>query len=413
MPVGGELGFSGTDAAVPGFDCAGVAAGIKPNGVMDVALIASPTPCTAAATFTQCKFPAAPVLYDKQVLSMNASGIHGLVVNSGCANACTGSQGMANARLMAERTEKELGSPERSVLVMSTGVIGVQLPMGQLTAGITKSVGELRSDGWSEAARAFMTTDTFPKLYAGSTQIGDQAIQVSGISKGSGMIHPNMATMLGVLVTDASVSPEVLQAALSAAVKVSYNCISVDGDTSTNDTVVLLANGHSGAPTISETEDPRFDAFQAEVTKACIALAQAIVRDGEGATKLVSITVEGAASDTDAHAAGRAVSVSPLVKTAFYGSDANWGRILCAVGNSSAEVVPEQAGLFIQAGELPELQLVKAGTPTDYAEEDASAIFSETEIDVRVDLGIGHGRAQVWTCDFSHEYVTINGDYRT
>lgn len=413
MPVGGELGFSGEDAVVPGFDCAGVIAGIKPNGVVDVALIASPTPCTAAATFTQCKFPAAPVLYDKQVLSMNASGIHGLIVNSGCANACTGPQGMANARLMAEWTEKELGSPERSVMVMSTGVIGVQLPMDALTSGITKAVGNLKPDGWSDAARGFMTTDTFPKMYAGSTQIGEHTIQVSGISKGSGMIHPNMATMLGVLVTDATVSSEILQTALSAAVKVSFNCISVDGDTSTNDTVVLMANSHSGAPALEETDDPRFDAFQAEVTKACTALAQAIVRDGEGATKLVSITVEGAATDEDAHAAGRAVSVSPLVKTAFYGSDANWGRILCAVGNSSAEIVPEQTALFIQAGDMPELKLVEAGTPTDYAEEDATAIFSETEIDVRVNLGIGRGQAQVWTCDFSHEYVTINGDYRT
>ncbi len=413
MPVGGELGFSGSEATVPGFDCAGVAAGIKNNGMMDVALIASPTPCTAAATFTLCKFPAAPVLYDKQVLSLNASGIHGLVVNSGCANACTGPQGMANARLMAEWTEKELGAPDRSVLVMSTGVIGVQLPMDALTKGITQAVGALRSDGWSDAARGFITTDTFPKLYTSSTKFGEHTIKMSGISKGSGMIHPNMATMLGVLVTDAAVSPTLLETALSAAVNVSYNCISVDGDTSTNDTVVLMANGQSGAPPLESSEDPRFEVFQAAVTKASIALAQAIVRDGEGATKLVSITVEGAASDADAHAAGRSVSVSSLVKTAFYGSDANWGRILCAVGNSSAEIVPEKSSLFIQAGDLPELQLVVAGTPTDYAEEDASAIFSETEIGVRIDLGIGQGRAQVWTCDFSHEYVTINGDYRT
>ncbi len=413
MPVGGELGFSGTDAVVPGFDCAGVAAGIKPNGKMDVALIASPVPCTAAATFTQCKFPAAPVLYDKQVLSMHASGIHGLVVNSGCANACTGPQGMANARLMAEWTEKEIGAPDRSVLVMSTGVIGVQLPMDTLTRGITRAVGDLRPDGWSDAAQGFMTTDTFPKLYAGNAQMGAHTIQVSGISKGSGMIHPNMATMLGMLVTDAAVAPAVLQTVLSAAVNVSYNCISVDGDTSTNDTVVLMANGQSGAPLLASAEDPRFEAFQAEITKASIALAQAIVRDGEGATKLVSITVEGAATDEDAHAAGRTVSVSPLVKTAFYGSDANWGRILCAVGNSPAQIVPEQASLFIQAHDLPELQLVEAGTPTDYAEEDAAAIFRATEIEVRIHLGIGAGRAQVWTCDFSHEYVTINGDYRT
>lgn len=413
MAVGGELGFSGADAAVPGFDSAGVAAGIKPAGTHDVALIASATPCTAAATFTQCKFPAAPVLYDKQVLSLNAAGIHALVVNSGCANACTGPEGMANARRMAEWTEKELGAPERSVLVMSTGVIGVQLPMDTLTAGITRAAGDLRSDGWMDAAHGFRTTDTFPKLYAGGSKLGEHDIRISGISKGAGMIHPDMATMLGVMATDAAVSPETLQAALTAAVGVSFNCISVDGDTSTNDTVVLMASGMSEAPILDSVHDERFPAFQAAVNEAAIALAQAIVRDGEGATKLVTITVEGAVSDADAHATGRRVSISPLVKTAFYGSDANWGRILCAAGNSSAEIDPDKASLYIRAGDLPELQLVEAGTPTGYAEEDASAIFAETEIDVRIDLALGAGRAQVWTCDFSHEYVTINGDYRT
>lgn len=413
MAVGGELGFSGQDAVVQGFDCAGIAAGIKADQVLDLALIASPAPCTAAATFTQCKFPAAPVLYDKQVLSLNASGIHGLVVNSGCANACTGPQGMANARRMAEATERALGAAERSVLVMSTGVIGVQLPMDRIEAGVPQAVETLRPEGWHDAARAFMTTDTFPKLYAGRVALDGHEVRVAGISKGAGMIHPDMATMLSVIVTDAAVAAPVLQTALAAAVQRSFNCISVDGDTSTNDTLVLLANGQSGAPRIDEARGPHFEAFQAAITTASQALAQAIVRDGEGATKLVAIAVEGAVSDAEAHAAARAVSVSPLVKTAFYGGDANWGRILCAAGNSSAQITPEKTALYISAENRAELQLVAQGTPTAYAEEDAAAIFGETEIDVRIDLGLGSGAATVWTCDFSHEYVTINGDYRT
>lgn len=413
MAVGGELGFSGQDAVVSGFDAAGIAAGIKANGVLDLALIASAAPCTAAATFTQCKFPAAPVLYDRQVLSVNASGIHGVVINSGCANACTGPQGMANARLMAEAVEREIGSPDRSVLVMSTGVIGVQLPMDRLVSGTPHAVQNLRPEGWHDAARAIMTTDTFPKLYRGTAALDGSEVHISGISKGAGMIHPDMATMLSVMATDARVSAPVLQTALSTAIQSSFNCISVDGDTSTNDTVLLLANGQADAPAIEEAQGDLYEAFLEGLIAASQALAQAIVRDGEGATRLVTITVEGAASDMDAHAAARTVSVSPLVKTAFYGGDANWGRILCATGNSSADIRPESTNLFIVSEGRPELQLVAQGTPTDYQEEDAAAIFGAVEIGVRIDLGIGTGTATVWTCDFSHEYVTINGDYRT
>lgn len=413
MAVGGELGFSGQDAVVPGFDTVGIASGIKADDQLDLSLIASPAPCTAAATFTQCKFPAAPVLYDKQVLAMNATGIHGVVVNSGCANACTGPEGMANARLMAEALERELGSSDHSVLVMSTGVIGVQLPMDKLQAGIPTAVQSLQADGWHDAARGIMTTDTFPKLYAQAFALENEEVRISGISKGAGMIHPDMATMLSVMVTNASVSAPVLQEALSTAILSSFNCISVDGDTSTNDTVLLLANGTAQAPHIDRARGPLYEAFLDELTVASQALAQAIVRDGEGATRLVSITVEGAVSDADAHAAARSVSVSPLVKTAFYGGDANWGRILCAAGNSSAEIQPETTDLFIQAEDKPELQLVASGTPTDYREEEAAAIFAATEIDVRVNLGLGTGKSTVWTCDFSHDYVTINGDYRT
>ena len=413
MAIGRELGYTGAQAAVPGFDAAGVAAGIKPSGDLDMSVIASPTPCTVAATFTQCKFPAAPVLYDKQVVDFNPSGIHGVVVNSGCANACTGPEGMANARMMAETLEKAIGSGDSTTLVMSTGVIGVQLPMDRIRAGVPAAVDQLKPEGWHDAARGIMTTDTFPKLYTGGVTLDGEEVRISGISKGAGMIHPDMATMLSVIATNASVTAPVLQAALSTAVSSSFNCISVDGDTSTNDTVLLLANGQGSAPVIDKTEGPLWDYFVYGLTKAAVELSLAIVRDGEGATKLVTIEVVGAKSDEDAHNAARRVSISPLVKTAFYGGDANWGRILCAAGNSEADIVPEKTSLSIYATGVPALQLVAGGTPLDYAEEDAAAIFAETEVGVRIDLGLGFGRAEVWTCDFSHEYVTINGDYRT
>ena len=381
----------------------GVAAGIKLTGDLDMAVIASPTPCTAAATFTQCKFPAAPILYDRQVVDFNLSGIRGVVVNSG----------YANARMMAESLEKASGSGDSTTLVMSTGAIGVQRPMDRIRAGVPAGVDKLKPEGWHDAARGIITTDTFPKLYTGGVALDGEEVRISGISKGAGMIHPDMATMLSVMATNAAVTAPVLQAVLSAAVRKSFNCISVDGDTSTTDIVLLLANDQGSAPVIDRTEGPLWEAFLAGLTEAAIELSPAIVRDGEGATKVVSIEVAGAKSGDDAHNAARRVSISPLVKTAFYGSDANWGRILCAAGNSEAEFAPAETDLFISADGGPELQLVAQGTPLNYAEEDAAAIFAETEVGVRIDLGLGQGEATIWTWDFSHEYVTINGDYRT
>ncbi len=381
----------------------GVAAGIKLTGDLDMAVIASPTPCTAAATFTQCKFPAAPILYDRQVVDFNLSGIRGVVVNSG----------YANARMMAESLEKASGSGDSTTLVMSTGAIGVQRPMDRIRAGVPAGVDKLKPEGWHDAARGIITTDTFPKLYTGGVALDGEEVRISGISKGAGMIHPDMATMLSVMATNAAVTAPVLQAVLSAAVRKSFNCISVDGDTSTTDIVLLLANDQGSAPVIDRTEGPLWEAFLAGLTEAAIELSPAIVRDGEGATKVVSIEVVGAKSGDDAHNAARRVSISPLVKTAFYGSDANWGRILCAAGNSEAEFAPAETDLFISADGGPELQLVAQGTPLNYAEEDAAAIFAETEVGVRIDLGLGQGEATIWTWDFSHEYVTINGDYRT
>ena len=414
-----EHTFSGPSTApipVTGFDAAGIHCGVKPTGATDLALIASPTACRAAAVFTQNAFPAAPVLYDKKLLRMNPEGTHAVVINSGNANACTSAEGNANARRMAEAAEKSLGSTDNTAFVMSTGVIGVQLPIGVIEAGIPQVAGELRPDGWEDAAAAIMTTDVFPKWASSQAEIGGQAVTITGIGKGAGMIHPNMATMLGTLVTDANIAQPLLQKALAAAVSHSFNRISVDGDTSTNDTVLVLANGAAGNAEISE-EGADYDAFVDALTAASMELAKLIVRNGEGVTKFVTIQVEGAVSDDEAHQVANSIARSPLVKTAFFGHDANWGRILCAVGYSGATVDPTRAHLFIAAGQPQdanaELQLVDAGTPTGYAEEDASAIFAESEISARVSLGLGEGKATVWTCDLSYDYVSINAEYRT
>ena len=402
---------------VPGFDAAGIAAGIKKSGAPDLALIASRVPCRAAGAFTQNAFPAAPVQYDRRILSLNPEGIHGVVINAGCANACTGTPGDANARLTAEMVEKALGANDNSVFVMSTGVIGVQLPMDKLSAGVPQVVSQLRPNGWADAAQAIMTTDTRPKLVTHTVDLNGVTVSFAGIAKGAGMIHPNMATMLSTIATDVAISQPLLQQALSAAVERSYNRISIDGDTSTNDTVLLLANGLAGNAEITST-GPAYDHFLAALTEIATELAQMIVRDGEGVTKFVTVQVQGAKSNQEAHQAANTVATSPLVKTAFFGNDANWGRILAAIGRSGSAVDPARCALFVSGGQnksdrLPELQLVAGGTPLQYAEADAAARFAQPEIDVRVDLGLGDGEAIVWTCDLSHDYVSINGDYRS
>jgi glutamate N-acetyltransferase/amino-acid N-acetyltransferase len=403
---------------VPGFDAAGIAANIKKSGALDLALIASRVPGRAAAVFTRNAFPAAPVEYDRRLLAFNPEGIHGVIINSGGANACTGAQGDANARLTAEAVEKELGANDHAIFVMSTGVIGVQLPMGKLLAAIPRAVAQLRPDGWEDAARAIMTTDTRPKLFTRTVQLGDHEARLTGVAKGAGMIHPDMATMLSAIVTDVHITQPLLQQALHQAVNRSFNRISVDGDTSTNDTLLLVANGLAGNPEIVNAHSAEYAAFLAGLTAICADLAQAVVRDGEGVTKFVTIRVNGAVSDEEAHRAANTIATSPLVKTAFYGSDANWGRLLMAVGRSGIRVEPDKCDLFVGGGPNPgermsELQLVAAGTPLPYAEADAAARFGQPEIDVRVELGLGVGNAIVWTCDLSHDYVSINGDYRS
>jgi glutamate N-acetyltransferase/amino-acid N-acetyltransferase len=404
--------------AVPGFDATGVAAGIKKrSGALDVALVTSRVPCAAAAVFTKNAFPAAPVKYDRQLLAFNPESIFGVVINAGNANACTGPQGDANARLTAEALEVNLGAHEHSTFVMSTGVIGVQLPLEKLTSALPNAVAQLAPDGWSLAAEAIMTTDTRPKLASRTVTVGGREVHITGMAKGAGMIHPDMATMLSVIATDVAMDQPLLQQALNAAVNVSFNRISIDGDTSTNDTVLILANGVAGHAPITDADGPGYAIFTAALAELCTELAQAIVRDGEGATKFVSIRVNGAATDADAHHIANVIATSPLVKTAFYGNDANWGRILAAVGRTGVDILPERCALLVDGGEggarLGALQLVDGGTPTQYAEADAAARFAAPEIDVHVQLGLGEGAAVVWTSDLSHDYVSINADYRT
>jgi glutamate N-acetyltransferase/amino-acid N-acetyltransferase len=429
--------------AVTGFDAAGVAAGIKKSGALDLTLVASLVPCRAAGIFTRNAFPAAPVTYDRRVLDFNPQGIRGVLINSGCANACTGIEGDVNARRSAEAVEMALGASDSSVLVMSTGVIGPQLPMEALLGGVAPVVDALTPEGWPDAARAIMTTDTRPKLATVTVELpagdGSVTVRLTGIAKGAGMIHPDMATMLALVVTDAAIAQPLLAQALRSAADRSFNRISVDGDTSTNDTLLLLANGLADNDEIDAQEQPGYGAFLDALTDLCTLLAQAIVRDGEGATRFVTIRVEGASSDADAHRVANTIATSPLVKTALFGGDANWGRILAAVGRAGVPVDPARASLTINGGavaggtadggtaeggapdggapdggaRLGALLVVEAGRPVAYSEEQATALFAQPEIDVLVELGLGEGAATVWTSDLSYDYVRINGDYRT
>ena len=373
----------------------------------------------AAAVFTQNRYAAAPVQYDRILLNAAPDGVHAVIINSGNANAVTGPAGLATARRMAEAVEQVFGLHPWSTLVMSTGVIGVQLPVERIESAMPELFGALKPDeaGFAAAARAIMTTDTRPKTASAQVQIGDAILTIAGMSKGSGMIHPNMATMLGVLVTDARLTPKAAQLAIQQAADASFNRISVDGDTSTNDTAALLANGMAGGPLIAP-HTPEFDAFVRALTDVCIPLAQAIVRDGEGATKFVTVQVSGLADDAAAHVVANAIATSPLVKTAIYGGDANWGRILAAAGYSGAVFEPDAAELWITGGPdadayLPKLHILSRGMPLDYDETAATERFAQPELLIELRLGEGPGRDVMWTCDLSHEYVTINGEYRT
>jgi glutamate N-acetyltransferase/amino-acid N-acetyltransferase len=398
----------GTITSVPGFLASGIACGIKPGGALDLALVRSATPCAAAGVFTRNRFAAAPVIYDRALLATNAARIHAVAANSGCANACTGAEGLQDAREMAALTAEATVCEPDEVLIMSTGVIGVRLPMERLRAGLPLAAEALSPAGGPLAAQAIMTTDTRPKACAVRTSLHGQPVTIGGMAKGAGMIHPNMATMLALIATDAAVTPDVLDAILRRAVSRSFNAISVDGDTSTNDTLLLLANARADHPLLRDAADPAASVLAEAVTAVALHLAQAIVRDGEGASRFVTVTVRGARDGADARRAAESIARSCLVKTALYGGDPNWGRVLCAVGYSGAQVDPERAALW-----FGDLALVRNGRPLAYDEAQAAEILRRPDVTLTVDLGLGSGEATLWTCDLTHQYVDINAHYRT
>jgi glutamate N-acetyltransferase / amino-acid N-acetyltransferase len=400
-------------SAVQGFASAGIHAGIK-KAKKDLALIVSNRPAAAAGVFTTNRVQAAPVVYDRQVLKSGAP-VRAILVNSGNANACTGEQGIKDASVMAEAAASALGLSASEVLVSSTGVIGVPLPMDRVLSGIrTAAAAAERSPAAARAAaEAILTTDTFVKEIALEVQLPQAGVTVTvaGIAKGSGMIHPNMATLLAYIITDAQVAAEDLQQLLGSSVQASFNMISVDGDTSTNDTVIALANGAADARrVVPGTGDFRLfaEAFDA-VSRH---LAREIVRDGEGATKFIEARMEGARTLEDARLLAKAVITSNLVKTAFFGEDANWGRILCAMGYSGGAFSPEQVDLTISS-RSGSMLLLREGTPVPFDEAEALKILKEKEILITAALGEGEQNASAWGCDLSYEYVKINGEYRT
>lgn len=401
----------GTVTSPAGFTAAAVAAGLKKANQLDVALVVSERDCSGAAMFTKNQVVAAPVIVDRETIAGNSQRLRAVVINSKNANACTGEPGIANARTTQQVAAKALGCAANQILVLSTGVIGVQLPMDKLHTGIEAGARGLAKENGRLAAEAIMTTDTHPKHLAVEVDLPDGTVTIGGMAKGAGMIHPNMATMLAVLTTDAAIAPSVLDNLLQTAVNHSFNRISVDGDTSTNDTVLLLANGASG----TAIADPASIAqFSAALNHLCTELAQMIVRDGEGATKFVEIVVTGANNEADAHQIANTIATSPLVKTAFAGSDANWGRLLMAAGRAGVSFDQTKINLWIGVQQPDELQLVAHGTPTKYQEVAAAAVFAEPAFKVKLDLGMGgEGTAVVWTTDLSHDYITINADYRT
>ena len=395
---------SGGVTTPQGFRAAGVSAGIKANGGLDLALLVSETPATAAAVFTINRAQAAPVLVSREHLTRSGGVARAVIVNSGCANACTGDEGLQIANTMAADTARLVGCPVEHVLVASTGVIGVALPLDKIRSGLPAALRALGANQGAAAARAIMTTDPFPKEAAARTTIGGRDASVGGMAKGSGMIEPMMATMLAFITTDAAVPQPLLDRALRDAVHDTFNVITVDGECSTNDTVMLLANGASGAT----VDAGQYDAFVGALRGVCLELALGIVRGGEGATKLVTVTVTGAASPEEARRAAKAIANSPLVKTAIHGGDPNWGRLIAVAGRAGVEFDLGRAAVTIGS-----TVLFEAGKPHDDNAPRAAEYLKGKEIAVAVDLGAGRATSTVWTCDLSAEYVRINADYRT
>jgi glutamate N-acetyltransferase/amino-acid N-acetyltransferase len=397
---------AGGITAPKGYRAAGLHCGVK-KVRKDLALVVSDAPAACGAVFTQNAVPAAPVLVDRDQLS-RSSYVRAIAVNSGNANACTGERGMLDARTMLRAVARETGVHESEVLVSSTGVIGQFMPMDRITAGIAVAAGQLTKEGGTAAAEAIMTTDTFVKELSVATAIDGIPVMLGGMAKGSGMIAPNMATMLAFVTSDAAIAPALLQRTVKAAVDRSFNRITVDGDTSTNDMVAVLANGLAGNRLLTVERDPGYQEFAAALEHLLVRLSKMIVTDGEGATKFVEIQVTGASSEADAVAAARAIANSNLVKTAIHGEDANWGRILAAVGNSGIAFTPEEVEITL--GNVP---ILRKNYRIDFSEEEAKNVLTRREITIRVDLNGGPGSATFWTCDLSSEYVAINANYRT
>jgi glutamate N-acetyltransferase/amino-acid N-acetyltransferase len=398
-----SVGIGGVTTPL-GYRASGSSAGIKANRGLDLALLVSDAPATAAAVFTISRAQAAPVIVSREHLSSSGGVARAIVANSGCANACTGDEGLRAAREMAAETARLVNCSPAEVLVASTGVIGVALPLEKIRAALPAAFRSLANDQGSTAARAIMTTDPFPKEAATEVVIGGRAVRIGGMAKGSGMIEPMMATMLGFVTTDAAVPRPLLARALREAVDDSFNAITVDGECSTNDSVMLLANGAGG---VSIDEDS-YDAFVQGLHAVCRELALGIVRGGEGATKLVTVTVTGAASPAEARKAAKAIANSLLVKTAVHGGDPNWGRLIAVAGRAGVAFELSRAAVMIGP-----TTLFRDGRPYDEAAGEAAEHLKGTEIALSVDLGAGAAASTVWTCDLSAEYVRINAEYRT
>lgn len=405
--------IKGGVTAALGFSSASTAAGIKyKNGRQDMALIYSETPCRAAGTFTTNVVKAAPVKWDQEIVK-HGSYAQAVVINAGIANACTGAEGYGYCKVTADAAAKQLQIPAESVLVASTGVIGKQLPIEKLVAGVAVMAPQLCEslESGTEAAKAIMTTDTCKKETAVQIEIGGKTVTIGGMCKGSGMIHPNMCTMLAFVTTDLAISKELLQEALSEDIKDTYNMISVDGDTSTNDTVLLLANGMAGNEEIAEKNED-YEAFKKALHVVNETLAKKMAGDGEGCTALFEVKVIGAESKAQAVTLSKSIITSSLTKAAIFGHDANWGRILCAMGYSGAQFDPERVDLFFESA-AGRLQIIEDGVALDYSEEEATKILSQPEVTAIADVKMGEAAATAWGCDLTFDYVKINADYRS
>ena len=395
-----------TISAPKGFFAAGVKADIKKSGKHDIGLLFCEVPASIAGVFTQNKMAAAPVHISKAAATRDYA--RALIVNSGCANACTGDQGMLDARAMVQMTANALDVATNEVLVCSTGVIGQLLPMGKVADGIRDVAKEIKQQDGTEFALAIMTTDTFLKKSAYEIQLGEHKILLAGVAKGAGMIHPNMATMLCFITTDVNISPVLLKKMVKEIANQSFNMIVIDGDTSTNDTMLVMASNLAGNECIENEQHPYYEVFYQALLTLSQDLAKLIVRDGEGATKFLEINVKGAQDAAQAKLAAMSIAKSPLVKTAFFGKDANWGRIICAAGYSGAELDAKNVTLYIE-----DLCIMKKGLDNAYNKELLTDIMQNTDIKITLDLAVGKQEATVWTCDFSYDYVKINAEYHT